>query len=197
MSYFLYVNDDDNLKKVNIDDLYENKQRRDLKQISIFNKILNRIQHRITITGRNKKTDRHIFFNIPEFIFGEPLYDKGDCIGYVVSKLEDNGFFIRYIHPNTLFISWDNWVPSYVRAELKKKRGIIVDEKGNIIEKKGDGNEENDKEENINSRLFNDKNNESLKKEPKQYTPIGNYKPTGNLIYGKEMFDKLEKKIVL
>jgi hypothetical protein len=193
MSCFLYVNDDDNLKKVNIDDLYENKQRRDLKQISIFNKILNRIQNRITITGRNKKTDRHIFFNIPEFIFGEPLYDKGDCIGYVVSKLEDNGFFIRYIHPNTLFISWDNWVPSYVRNELKKKRGIIVDEKGNIIEKKGDDSQ--DKEENINSGLFNDKNNESLKKEQKQYTPIANYKPTGNLIYNKEMFDRIEKRV--
>ena len=140
MSSFLYINDDENLKKVNIDVLYENKQKRDLKQLSIFNKILNRIQKRITLTGRTKKNDRHVWFTIPEYIFGEPLYDKGDCIAYIVTKLEENGFFIRYMHPNTLFISWENWVPSYVRNELKKKRGIVVDEKGNILETK---NEEN------------------------------------------------------
>ena len=33
------------------------------------------------------------------------------------------------------------------------------------------------------------------KKDQKQYTPIGQYKPTGNLIYNEEMFEKLEKKI--
>ena len=39
MSCFLYVNDDDKVGKVNIDELYENKQKRDLKQLSVFNKI--------------------------------------------------------------------------------------------------------------------------------------------------------------
>ena len=36
MSCFLYVDDSDDIKKVNIDELYESKQRRDLKQVSIF-----------------------------------------------------------------------------------------------------------------------------------------------------------------
>lgn len=193
MSCFLFANDDDNLKKINIDELYEKHQRRDLKQISIFNKILNRIHNRITSIARNKRSDKYAWFTIPEYIFGEPVYDKADCIAYVVSKLEDNGFFIRYMHPNTLFISWENWVPSYIRNELKKKRGIIVDEKGNVIDKL------EDKEENINNSLMNDKTNgePSTKKNQKQYTPIGNYKPTGNLVYNQEIFEKLEKKVVL
>ena len=38
MSCFLFSNDDDNLQKINIDELYDKNQRRDLKQISIFNK---------------------------------------------------------------------------------------------------------------------------------------------------------------
>ena len=193
MATFLYVNDDDNLKKINIDDLYEKKQKRDLKQVSIFNKILNRIQTRITITARTKRNDKHIWFTIPEYIFGEPVYEKAECIAYVVTKLEDNGFFIRYIHPNTLFVSWENWIPSYVRNEIKKKKGIVIDEKGNILENK---NEE--KEDDINSRILNDKNNngENNKKDQKQYTPIGSYKPTGNLIYNQEMLEKLEKKVI-
>jgi hypothetical protein len=193
MSYcFLNVDEDDNLKKINIDELFEKKKMRDQKQVAIFNKILNRIHTRITITGRTKRNDKHIWFNIPEYIFGEPIYDKGDCIAYIVAKLEDNGFFIRYMHPNTLFISWENWIPSYVRNELKKKRGIVVDEKGNVLETK------TEEPEDINSKILNYKNNGNgePKKEQKQYTPIGSYKPTGKLVYGQEVFDKIEKKVV-
>jgi hypothetical protein len=192
MSCFLYLDDSDDVKKVNIDDLYENKQRRDLKQVSIFNKILNRIQNRITTTARIKKNDRHVWFTVPEYIFGEPIYDKGDCIAYVITKLEENGFFIRYMHPNTLFISWEKWVPSYVRTELKKKKGILVDEKGNIIDTK----EEPDEEENMNSRMLDRSNPEQMRKSEKNYTPIGSYKPTGNLVYNKEIFEKIEKKVI-
>jgi hypothetical protein len=190
------VNDDDNVRKINIDELYEKDQRRDLRQVSIFNKILNRIQKRITLTSRNKQNAKHIWFNVPEYIFGEPIYDKGDCIAYLVTKLEDNGFFIKYMHPNTLFVSWENWVPAYVRTELKKRRGIVVDEKGNIIEKSED--KEKDGENDLNSKIFNDRNGngENLKKEGRQYNPISNYKPTGNLVYNQEMFEKLEKKVV-
>jgi hypothetical protein len=192
MSCFLYVNDDDNVKHVNIDSLYDKKQKRDVKQVSIFNKILNRINTRISVTGRTKKNDKHIWFTVPEYIFGEPVYDKGDCIAYVVAKLEENGFFIRYLHPNTLFISWENWIPTYVRNELKKKRGIILDEKGNVLEVK------ETKEDDPNSSILNDKSAgpQNGKKDQKQYTPIGSYKPTGNLVYNPEMFEKLEKKVV-
>ena len=125
MSCLLYVHDEEAQKKLNIDDLYEKKHQRDLKQISIFNKILNRIHKRIQLTGRNKKNDRHIWFTVPEFIFGEPNYDQGECLGYIIAKLEENGFFTKYMHPNTLFVSWENWVPSYTRNEIKKKFGIV------------------------------------------------------------------------
>jgi hypothetical protein len=187
----LYINDDDNENKVNIDDLYEKKKIRDLKQISIFNKILNRIQNRIRITGRSVKQDKHIWFTIPEYIFGEPVYDKGECIGYIITKLEENGFYIRYIHPNTLFVSWSNWVPTYVRNELKKKRGMVIDERGNVLETKVE------KEEDDNMKLLNNKTGEPSKKEKdqKQFNSISNYKPTGNLIYNEDMFKELEKKV--
>lgn len=193
MSYFLYTDDDDTPSRVNIDDLFEKNQRRDLKQVSIFNKILNRINNRIKVTARTKRDDKHVWFNVPEYIFGEPVYDKGDCIAYVVTKLTDNGFHVRYVHPNTLFISWENWVPAYVRNEIKKKQGIVIDEKGNVLEKK----EETDGDPN--SKMLNDRNgnNEPNKKDQKNYTPIGSYKPTGNLVYNPEMFEKLEKRVVL
>lgn len=191
MSCFLYVDDDDAVQKMNIDDLYENRQKRDLKQVSIFNKLLNRIHKRITLAARNKKNEQHIWFVVPEYIFGEPVYNKADCIAYLVAKLEINKFHIRYVHPNTLFISWASWVPSYVRTEFKKKTGIVVDEFGKIVEKNID--ETLMDNSNPDAKLLNI--GQSATKPQKEYTPIGNYKPTGNLVYNPEMFEKLEKKV--
>ena len=89
MSLFLLTNEEESSGKINIDELYENKQKRDLKQLAIFNKILNRVHTRIKVTARNKRTgETHIWFQVPEYIFGEPIYDKGDCIAFIVLKLQ-------------------------------------------------------------------------------------------------------------
>jgi hypothetical protein len=182
MSCILKVDDDDNVNNINIDELYELQHKKDLKQLSIFNKILNRVHRQIKNHLHFKKTTKYIWFTIPEFLFGEPLYDKGECVAYVVSKLEDNGFDVRYMHPNTLFVTWERWVPSYKRFELKTKFGVVVDEKGNIIENKKDLDDE---------MLSTKKEDKNVKK----YTPIDAYKPSGNLVYNNDIFNKIEKKI--
>lgn len=188
MACILFADEEDVARKINIDDLYEKNQRRDLKQLSIFNKILNRIHRRINTTSRNKRVDKYIWFTIPEYIFGEPVYDKAECIAYVVAKLEDNGFFIKFVYPNTLFVSWENWVPTYKRNEIKKKMGLIVDEHGNVVDKVS---KDVDSEENINAGMLNDRTaGASSAKETKQYKPIHQYKPTGNLVYGSDFFEK-------
>jgi len=51
-SIFLFDHEEANNSKVNIDDLYERRHRRDLKQLEIFNKILNRIHKRIQHTAK-------------------------------------------------------------------------------------------------------------------------------------------------
>ena len=182
MSCFLGVNEEETCGKVNIDTLFENKKKRDLKQLSIFNKILNRIHTRIKLTGRNKQTERHIWFTVPTYIFGEAIYDQGDCIAYLVNNLQDNGFLVKYIHPNTVFVSWNNWVPQYVRSEFKKKTGKLINEKGEIIEPV--------KEEESSTNT-----GSTLKKDGKKYTPIDKYKPTGKFVYNPDLLEKIDKKI--
>ena len=207
MSIFLYPHEEEQTTKINIDDLYEKKQRHDLKQISIFNKILGRIHKRIKHTSVKKRhTENFIWFLVPEYIVGEPIYDKGDCIGYLVTQLEKNGFHVKYMHPNTLFISWHNWVPSYVRSEIKKKLGVVLDERGNVIQRKNDDDdtEKSVFENPLDNMLFTQHNMATNggketggggTKEQKQFMPIKNYKPTGNLVYTADMFDRLEKKV--
>ena len=192
---FTLENIDNFSEKLNIDELYEKKRQYDLSKLSLYNKILNRIHVRIKTTSRQKIDEQFCWFVVPEIIIGVPKYDQGACIAYLIDKLKENGFNVRYIHPNTLFISWLHWVPSYVRTELKKKTGIAINEYGEKI---------NQNEDNNNTSIsLNDDNFNfiskpqdilDLNKSKKTYTSIKSYKPSGNLVYDDELLNKIEDK---
>jgi hypothetical protein len=192
---FTLENIEDFSEKLNIDELYEKKRKYDLNKLALYNKLLNRIHVRIKTVSRQKIDESFCWFVVPEVIIGVPKYDQGACIAYLLDKLKENGFNVRYIHPNTLFISWLHWVPSYVRTELKKKTGISVNEFGQKIQ---DNEEEQESSEhrNPNDYVLNMNQDQSQKgKQPKkEYTPIKSYKPSGNLVYDDEMLNKIENK---
>lgn len=176
-------------EKLNLDELYEKKRQYDLNQLSLFNKILNRIHVRIRLTSRQKLDEQFCWFVVPEVIMGVPKYDQGSCIAYLIDRLKENGFNVRYIHPNTLFISWNHFVPSYVRTELKKKTGIVVNEFGVKVE-------ETQTIEPSSNLMMKETNPNVVDKPKKLYTPINSYKPSGNLVYGEDILNKLEEKFL-
>jgi hypothetical protein len=171
-------------EKLNIDELYEKKRQYDLNQLALYNKLLNRVHVRIKTTSK-QNNDGFCWYLVPEVVIGVPKYDQGACIAYLLNKLKDNGFNVRYIHPNTLFISWLHWVPSYVRTELKNKTGITVNEFGI---KQEDVQTIEDKGEKVQEELVINNGNKK-----KNYTPIQSYKPSGNLVYDNDLFDKIEE----
>lgn len=187
-SCFLLLSDEESSQKINIDELYEKRKNKDMKQLSIFNKILNRVHKRIKINGRTRQ-DKFVWFQVPEYIFGEPVYDKGHCIAYVVSKLEENGFAIQFFQPNILHVSWAHWVPTYLRNEITKKTGLLIDEYGNVIHK--ESREEKEEKE----RELREQEIKESRENSKNYNPIKNFKPTKDLIYDKELFEKIEKRV--
>ena len=193
---FTLENLDDFSEKLNIDELYEKKRQYDLKQLELFNKLLNRIHVKIKTTSRQKLDGQYCWFLVPEVIIGVPKYDQGACIAYLMDKLKVNGFNLKYVHPNTLFISWMHWVPSYVRTELKKKTGIVVNEYGQKIDENGNETKQITDSSNPNESMFNLKNtNQTVsKKDNKNYTPIKSYKPSGNLVYNDDLLNTIEDK---
>lgn len=197
---FTLENIDNFSEKINIDELYEKKRVQDLSKLALFNKILNRIHVKIKTASRQKNDEQFCWYLVPETMIGVPKYDQAACIAYIMDKLKTNGFNVRYIHPNLLFISWQHWIPSYVRTELKKKTGIMINEYGQRIE-------ENEEDENGNKAITNiepnDPNdyllnrqdpNQKGKASKKEYTPIKSYKPSGNLVYDDALLNKLEDK---
>ena len=184
-SIFTLDDDTDGIKRVNLDDLYERKKKHDLHTLSIYKKILGRIHNRINTISRQQIDEQYCWFLIPEMMIGVPNYDNSACIEYCISELTLNGFNIRYTHPNLLLISWKHWIPSYVRNEIKKKTGVNVDGYGNKIQN-------DSKAENPDSMFQRSKQVSSVGN--KEFNDISSYKPSGNMIYNKDLLKNIENK---
>lgn len=198
---FTLENIEDFSEKLNIDDLYEKKRQQDLNKLALFNKLLNRIHVKIKTVSRQKIDEQFCWFLVPETIIGVPRYDQAACVAYLIDKLQQNGFNVRYIHPNTLFISWMHFVPSYVRTEIKNKTGIVINEYGKKVD------EDNTEQKTITNTFTNPNeymlNNAIQGQDPnqkgkpkKEYTPIKSYKPSGNLIYDDDVLNKIGDKFL-
>jgi hypothetical protein len=194
---FTLENVEDFSESLNIDDLYEKKRQQDLSKLALFNKLLNRIHVKIKVVSRQKVDEQFVWFLVPETIIGVPKYDQAACIAYLIDKLKSNGFIVRYMHPNLLFISWMHWVPSYVRSELKKKTGIVINEYGQKMNENGEILNTTVEAANPDDFITQLKSNDTVQKgKPlkKEYTPIKSYKPSGNLVYDDELLSKIGDK---
>jgi hypothetical protein len=183
---FTLENFSDFSEKINIDELYEKKRQVDLNKLELFKKILNRIHVRIKTTAKQNIHEKFCWFVVPEVIIGVPKYDQAGCIAYLMDTLQTNGFQVRYFHPNTIFISWDHWVPAYVRNEIKKKTGIVINEYGDKIQEENNNDEDEEVEQKGNIQQINNS---------KKYTPINSYKPSGKLVYSEDLLNKIENKM--
>jgi len=191
------IDSEDSSLKLNIDELYSKKQQQDLNVLKNYNNILLRIHDKIKYISKNMLNENCCWYVMPEMILGVPKYDHRDCTAYVIEKLRDNGFIVRYTHPNLLFISWKHWVPAYVRSEIKKKTGNSIDENGNIINEENNANSASSASTPaINSEHMLFSNNKSIKTNTntKDYKDIKTYKPSGNLIYNNSLLEKINIK---
>ena len=223
----------ENVEKLNLDELYEKKQEQDKNKLFTYNKILTRIHEKIKLTSRQKCSQQFCWFVVPEIILGVANYDHAGCIAYLVDKLQENKFMVRYTHPNLLLISWLHYVPNYVRTEFKKKTGTAIDEygrpilydaEGNVIKYKdagagaGGGNGIPRTPEDANALLYNQRGGGggggggggdavaaggggggaaggAAGGDKKEYKPTDSYRPTGNLVYNQEYFQKLGDRL--
>jgi len=214
----------ENLEKLNLDELYEKKQEQDKNKLYTYNKILKRIHEKIKLTSRQKCNQQFCWFVVPEIILGVANYDHAGCIAYIIDKLQENKFMVRYTHPNLLLISWHHYVPNYVRTEFKKKTGTAIDEYGRPILYDAEGNviKYNDgagggggpgagRPEDANALLYNQRGGDASSgagagggagagvgpggSDKKEYKPTDSYRPIGNLVYNQEYFQKLENRL--
>jgi len=108
------------MSQLNIHKLYESSRRKELKKFETFDKILQRCHNKITLYADNRKTE--CIYEVPEFIIGVPLYDINELREYLVSSLNKNGFILKQIPPNWIYISWDIKNKKKMKVKVEKKR---------------------------------------------------------------------------
>jgi hypothetical protein len=180
MNIFTLSDENDLTDKINLDDLFEKK-----REIA---------ENKLQLTSRqNQGKEQFCWYLIPEMMIGVSRYNVAECTGYILRKLRENNFMVRYINPNLIFISWQHWVPGYVRQEYKKQTGHAIDGFGNEVE-------ENDKKQ---IKESSDPNNLLLNKQDslikiddknknKDFNSVKNYKPSG--IYNNDLLQKIQDK---
>lgn len=165
------------IPRLNIDELYERKKETDSHRVSIYNNLLSKVHTKIKLSSRMNVENEYCYYVMPEILIGYPNYNFQECVIYITSCLQDDGFLTKYIHPNVILISWRHWVPQYVREEIKKKTGKTIDKFGkeiqpHIIER--------DKKVHF----------EKKTKEQKNYNK--EYKSSGKFIYSKDVLSTIK-----
>ena len=174
---------------LDIEELYETKQKMDVNRLNIYNKLLSKIHTKIKVASRQRNNNNFCWYIMPEILIGYPNYDISECLLYIMNRLETNGFLVRYINPNLLFITWDHYVPQYVRDEIKNKTGINVDKYGNKIPE----TIKHDKKLSSNTSSVTMENNKFRKKTITNN--VDEYKPSGKFTYDPKFFDSITKNI--
>lgn len=164
---------------LNIDELYEKKKEVDVNRVNIYNKLLLKIHGKIKTSSRQRVDNEFCYYVMPEILVGYPNYNFEECLMYVLSNLQDDGFLTKYVHPNLILISWRHWVPQYVRDEIKKKTGKTIDKFGKEII---DTSVKFEPEKKVRFSEKKQKTEQMFNKE---------YKPSGKFIYGKDLLSSI------
>jgi hypothetical protein len=79
------------------------KEKEELKK-KTYDKIYKIIEKKICTASDSNSY--HIWYQVPEFLVGLPVYSYKNCKEYLTNKLVSNGFTVDSYEPNILFIRW-------------------------------------------------------------------------------------------
>lgn len=100
--------------KLNPNELYERRIRRDQARLRAYNQVLEQIHTRIYSASQLAGHPAYLMYTVPPFILGLPKLDLEDCIVYLVYMLRQAGFEVRFTYPNLLYISWKHHEKEYL-----------------------------------------------------------------------------------
>lgn len=78
------------------------KDRENIKYIT-FKKVYKTVEKKIQLASNSNFY--YVWYEIPEFIIGSPLYKLDECKKYVMNKIKKDGFEIEEIN-NFILIKW-------------------------------------------------------------------------------------------
>jgi len=88
---------------VKAEDLINQQKEREKIKFITFNKIFGNIEKKII--KASSTNFYYVWYEIPEFIIGCPLYKLEECKDYVIKKIKNDGFEVEEIN-NYILVKW-------------------------------------------------------------------------------------------
>ena len=88
----------------NVNEIKKFIHEREKGRLLIYEEILEKCYHRIQSCVL--RDDPFSLYVVPDFIIGKPTYNFANCIQYIIFRLKNNGFQVKYIYPNALQVEW-------------------------------------------------------------------------------------------
>ena len=92
------------LVMVNADELKKKQKEKKEKKIKTFEKIYGNLEKKIIMASSSDYY--YLWFEVPEYIIGQPFYKLYDCKEYLEKKLRENNFNTEFYDPNFLLVKW-------------------------------------------------------------------------------------------
>ena len=89
---------------LNIKELHRTIDIKRQNRMKCYEIILEKIHKKIIYT--TKREQSFCIYVIPEYIIGLPMINNNECTEYLIEKLNENGFYVKYTFPILLYISW-------------------------------------------------------------------------------------------
>lgn len=89
---------------VKAQDLIKSQKKREEIKYKTFLKIYDNIEKKISFASASNFY--YVWYEVPEFIIGFPLYNLEECKKYVVNKIQENGFTVEEFDVNIILITW-------------------------------------------------------------------------------------------
>lgn len=87
-------------------DLVQKQKEREKIKYKTFSKIYNLLEKKIILASSSNFYQ--IYYQVPEFIIGLPLYNCKECSSYLAHQLHINGFTVDINDSNMMLIKWLN-----------------------------------------------------------------------------------------
>lgn len=103
--------------RISVGELYAMRTKKKACKKETFEYVLKKVHSRMrTVAAHNAL---NCFYEVPNMIFGMPLFSVEECVEYITGSLRAAGFLVQLVpsHPGIIYISWSP-------ADIKPRKAL-------------------------------------------------------------------------
>jgi hypothetical protein len=112
------------MKQLNIFELQNSINKKKQYRTNVYESVLEKCHTKIKHAAIKEKYE--LYYDVPQYIVGLPLFNINQCIDFMIRNLSDNGFKVLYNFPKMLHISWYPPAEQIERKQLKQDPSLLM-----------------------------------------------------------------------